>query len=316
MRSKHACGFILLDVILGMLISSIVALIALSLLATALYFLEHVSGASDAYTRGLRLLYLVESRVKNAGLGIPKDRLVKKIFEHGGRSALEGWESVVEILNGSNQLVGFTADESGEKEIARGTRLRVLSTNVIPNVFVMSTSIEWGGNQEHKFHVKKPIAKELYEASKDPLDLRAWRTMPSLGHPFLLKNLSVPIGVESGTFDALNMYVSMDVGGVDLLHSFRLAYFFAEPANKIFYIRDSQIRDTSWNSPAQYPVENGISHVCFELNKTDKILTMWLLVENKPQNNSASQYPSWAGATPEQIKNSRLLKASWHLKNY
>lgn len=278
MHFKKRRAFLILDIILSIVVGSVAALIVLGLLSSSLSHLERYSNKSNAWQKGTRLLLLLDSRLVNAGLGLPKDILVRDIFRSGTATPLPYWNSAIEVLDAADNPVIFQNIDGDE--VATGTRLRVLSTTAfwsgidITSVRVASADFEWQSGQRIELAILKSPKMSLSGSATDPSLLSTWLTIPSLGVPFVYENSHAPHASTRGSLTARNVAGPLEWGGVDMLFAFRFAYFFADEG--IFFIRDSDRRDRINDTPARYPVENGVSEARFEFNKTQKILKAWL----------------------------------------
>lgn len=312
MRKKN--GFFLLDTLFGVLLSSFVMLAAIDLLYVVASHNIFIFDTRNVWNKGMRLLLLIEGRVNNAGLGVPKNQFIHDVFRYNGVTPLAGWKDVIEVLDNYGVPVGF--NEINGEQISRGTQLRVLSTIIaMPEVSVIGSHETWGKNEVRTFEIRKPLKYSIDEVATDMSSLESWMTMPSFGRPFIFQILNAPFNTESGSITCLNPVASMDWGGVDMLQTFRFAYFFVDRNEKVLYIKESDDKDTA--AVLKYPVENGILAVCFELNKTKKILTAWFLIQSsslKAQENYS--FPSWSNIPPSYLKNSKVIKGSWNILNF
>ncbi|MCL1940823.1 MAG: hypothetical protein FWG09_02690, partial [Synergistaceae bacterium] len=114
---------------------------------------------------------------------------------------------------------------------------------------------------------------------------------------------------------------SVDWHGIDMIHSFRLAYFHVEA--ETLYIRDSAKKDTtgavSSASLHKEPIVDDVLAACFELNKTAKTLKCWFLLRSSSPSLKPGiprGWPEWA-VTPSNVSSnkSKVVSHSWRLKN-
>jgi hypothetical protein len=313
---------ILVEILLALIISSFLMYAILGLLAGTLLHKQFYSDTFNEWQKRARIFSTIESRIANAGLGVPPGEAVEDIFRFTptGASILPGWTDAIEILS-SNDIPMLFQDISGD-QISRGEQMRVLSTHITAsNVRIIPASADWGPREIRTVNILKP-QYESYVYHIVPDELSSWITTPSFGRPVIIKNITAPYDSSSGSVLLQNpLYVSADWHGIDMIHSFRISYFHVEA--ETLYIRDSDKKDTTNAIPSaslhKEPVVDDVLSACFELNKTTKILSCWFLIRSRNpmiKPGIPHGWPLWAYTQPNVSSNKlKVITYSWRFKN-
>ena len=316
-------GVTLAEILFSMGISAFIMCAVLGLLTNTLLRNQFHNDVFNEWQKRSRILSTIETRIVNAGLGVPSTENVGDLFRFTptGISMLPGWTDVLEILT-INDFPAIFQNIYGE-QIARGARIRVLSTHTVaPDVRLIPASADWGPGEIKSVRIRKPQNRHfIYHF--EPNQLSSWITTPSLGSPVIIRSIDAPFASNSGSISLQNpLPISRDWHGIDMLHSFRVAYFHVEA--ETFFIRDSdRRRDTTNAIPAtplrREPVVDGVLAAYFELNQTSRILTCWFLLRSSNPSvrpGIPNEWPEWA-MTPPNISANRLkvISHSWRLRN-
>ena len=313
---------ILAEVLISLIISAFIMHAILGLLANTLLHKQYYSDVFNEWQKRARILAAIESRVVNAGLGIPLGENVENIFRFApfGTSVLPGWTDALEILS-SKDIPVLSQNISGDI-VSRGEQMRVLSAVITATgVRIIPASAEWGPLETRTVKIIKPY-NQYVTYNFVPSELSSWITTPSLGRPFIITSLTAPYDSDSGSVLLQNpLYSSMDWHGIDMYHSFRISYFHVEA--ETLYIRDSDKKDTTNAIPSvslhKEPIVDDVLSACFELNKTTKVLSCWFLIRSRSPTTKPGipgGWPSWAQTQPNAASNKlKVLSYSWHLLN-
>ena len=305
----------LAEILLSMGISAFMMYAILALLSNTLLHKRFYDDTFNELQKKIRILTTIESRIANAGLGVPSDENVEDTFRFtpSGASMLPGWMDALEILTIHNIRADF--QDVDEEQVARGERVRVLSTHDDnPGVRFIAASADWGPGETRTVNIRKP-QDQNFSYPSDTNELSSWITAPSLGRPVIVKNVTAPYASNSGSVELLNpLPVSNDWNGIDMLHFFRISYFLVE--DETFYIMDSARRDTP-SSLQKEPVVDGVLSACFELNKTTKTLKCWFLIRSSsPSSGIPREWPAWAITQPNDFPyRLKVISHSWRLAN-
>lgn len=313
---------ILAEILLSLVVSAFIMYAILVLLANTALHKQYYSDIFNEWQKRARILSTIESRVVNAGLGIPRGENIEDIFRFTplGASILPGWKDALEILLSSDIPASYQ-NISGD-QVARGEQIRVLSTHTAASgVRIVPASAEWGPLETRFVKIIKP-QNEFISYHFEPGELSSWITAPSFVRPLIIKDMNAPYGSEAGSIELQNpLYVSMDLHGIDMFHSFRFCYFHVEA--ETFYIRDSNKKDTTNAIPSislhKEPVVDDVLSACFELNKTTKTLSCWFLVRSRSPTGKPGiphEWPPWANIRPNVSNNKmKVVTYSWRIKN-
>ena len=313
---KFNHGTTLAEILLSMGMSSFIMCAVLALLSNTLLHRQFYDDTFTELQKKTRILTTIESRIANAGLGVPPDKNVEDIFRFvpSGASILPGWMDALEILTVHNSRVGF--EDVDEGQVARGERIRVLSThNFASDIRIFSASADWGPDETRIVNIRKPQYQDFsYPFESD--ELSSWVTAPSLGRPVII-SADAPSLLNTGNIKLLNhLPESIDWNGIDMLHSFRISYFLVEA--ETLYIMDSSGRDTP-SSLQKEPVVDGVLSACFELNKTAKTLKCWFLIRSSSPSAKPGiphGWPEWAIIQPNAFSYKlKVVSHSWRLAN-
>ena len=322
LQKKYYDGMILAEILFSLIISAFVMYTILLLLVNTLLHKQYYSDIYNEWQKRARIFSTIESRIVNAGLGVPSGEDVEDVFRFtaSGASTLPGWTDAIEIL-GSNDIPAHFQIVSGDK-IARGDQIRVLSTHIAASsIRIVPASAEFGPREIRSVKIMKP-QNEFFSYNFVPGELSSWITMPSFGRPVIIKNFTAPYNSNSGSVELQNpLYVSMDLHGIDMFHSFRFCYFHVEA--ETLYIRDSDKKDTTNAIPSsnlhKEPIVDDVLSSCFELNKTTKTLCCWFLVRSRGPTIKPGiprGWPSWASVRTNILDNKmKVISCSWRLKN-
>ena len=315
-------GMILAEILLSIAISAFIMYAISILLFSVLIHRQYYNDVFNEWQKRARLLSTIESRIVNAGLGVPSGENIENVFRFTptGTTVLPGWTDVLEILT-SNDIPAPFQVVSGES-IARGERMRVLSTFIIASeTRIIPASAEWGPHETRTVNLRKPLNR-FFSYPFIPGELSSFVTTPSFGRPVIIKNITAPYDSATGSVELQNsLFASKDWYGVDMFHSFRISYFHVEA--QTLYIRDSDKKDTTNAFPAvslhREPVVDDVLSVCFEFNKTTKTLSGWFLIRSRSPSikpGIPNGWPAWATAQPSVSSNKlKVISYSWRLRN-
>ena len=321
-KKKFNYGMILADILLSLVISSLIMYAILGLLSNTVLHKQFYSDIHNEWQKRARIVSTIESRIVNAGLGIPSGENIEDIFRLtlSSDSMLPGWTDAIEILSSKDFPVPFQV-VSGEN-VSRGEQMRVLSTYVTtPGVRIIPASAEWGPREIISVNIRKP-QYEYFVYSIAPGELSSWLTTPSFGRPVIIRNIDAEYDSDSGSAELQNpLYVSKDWYGIDMFHTFRVSYFHVEA--ETLYIRDTDKKDTTNAIPSISlhiePVVDDVLSSCFELNKTTKTLSCWFLIFSRSPTIKPGiphGWPEWAVTKPNiASKKMRVIFHSWRLLN-
>ena len=323
MRQKNSrYGIILAEILLSIGISAFIMYAILLLMANTLLHRQFYSDVYNEWKKRARIISTIESRINNAGLGVPLNENVEDVFRFSptGVSILPGWKNVLEILTSRDIPAPFQI-VSGE-QIARGVQMRVLSTFIIATeARIIPASAELKPFETRTVNIRKPRNRYLSYPFV-PGELSSWITTPSFGRPIVMRNIVAPFGANSGSIELQNsLNVSKDWYGVDMFHSFRISYFHVEA--ETLYIRDSDKKDTTNAIPSvslhKEPVVDEVLSACFEFNKTTKTLSCWFLIRSRSptvKRGIPNEWPAWATIQTSVSSNKlKVIYHSWRLKN-
>ena len=321
-KKKSNYGMILAEILLSLIISSFIMYAILGLLTNTLLHTQYYSDIFNEWQKAARIISTIESRIVNAGLGIPSGENIENIFrlDPSSASVLPGWTDAIEILSSKDIPVPFQV-VSGE-HIARGEQVRVLSTYITtPGVRIIPASAEWGPREIISVNIRKP-QYEYFVYHIAPDELSSWITTPSFGRPIIIRNIDAEYDSISGSALLQNpLYISKDWYGIDMFHSFRVSYFHVEA--ETLYIRDTDKKDTTNAIPSIRlhiePVVDDVLSSCFEFNKTTKTLSCWFLILSRSPTikpGIPGGWPAWAITQPNVLsKKMRVIYHSWRLIN-
>jgi hypothetical protein len=313
---------ILAEILFALIITSFIMYAVLGLLANTLLHKQFYGDIFKEWQKSTRIFATIESRIVNAGLGVPSSENVESIFRFSasGASMLPGWTDAIEILTSKDIPVHFENVEGDQ--VARGEHMRVLTTFIAATrVRIIPASAEWGPREILSLNIRKP-QNEFFSYLIEPGELSSWITTPSFGRPIIIISFTAPYSSNLGNVELQNpLYVSKDWYGIDMFHSFRVSYFHVEA--ETLYIRDSSKKDTTNAIPSislhKEPVVDGVLAACFELNKTAKTLSCWFLLSSKSPTikpGIPSGWPAWAiirrNVSSDKLK---VICHSWRLKN-
>jgi len=312
----------LIEILFSMGISSFMICAILGMLTHTFLHKKVFDDIFNELQKSSRIISTIESRIANAGLGVPSGEKVEEIFKlpSSSISMLPGWTDVIEVLSNSDMTVGFQ-NIDGE-QVTRGERIRILTTNnAASDIKIIPDSTEWGKFETRTLIIRKPAHKNI-SYYPVPGELSSWITTPSFGRPIVIKSLTAPYASNSGSIELQSpLFVSSDWCGIDMFHTFRISYFFVEA--ETLYIRDTNKRDTTNAIPSvslhKEPVVDEVLSACFELNKTAKTLSCWFLIRSyspsvKP--GIPHGWPAWATIQPNIAFNKlKVVHHSWRLKN-
>jgi len=314
-NSSH--GTTLAEVLLSLAISSIIMYAILLLLTGTFFHKQFYYDVFNELQKSSRIISTIESRIVNAGLGIPGGENVEDIFRFPtGTSVLSGWKDALEILTSKD--ISVNLQNIGGELVARGERMRVLSTlNAASEIRIVPASAEWGPHETRTVNIRKHQNKYVsYSIVSNKLS--SWIMMPSFGRPVIIRNFIAPPASNSGSIQLQNpLSVSMDWHGIDMFHSFRISYFYV--LNETLCISDS---DKSDNELQNQPVVDDVLSACFELNKTARTLKCWFLIRSysptvKP--GIPIEWPEWATVQqlnkPVSSNKLKVVSHSWRLPN-
>ena|GEM_PF-4404968 len=321
-KKKFNNGMILAEILVSLIVSSLIMYAILGLLSNTLLHKQFYSDIFNEWQKRARIISTIESRIVNAGLGIPSGENIENTFRLTPSSAsmLSGWTDAIEILTSKDTPATFQV-VSGEN-IARGEQMRVLSTFITtPRVRIIPASAELGPREILSVNIRKP-QNEYFVYHITPGELTSWITTPSFGRPIIIISIDATYDSDSGSALLQNpLYVSKDWYGIDMFHSFRVSYFHVEA--ETLYIRDTDKKDTTYAIPSialhKEPVVDDVLSSCFEFNKTTKTLSCWFLILSRSPTikpGIPSDWPAWAETQPNVAsKKMRVVHHSWRLIN-